>query len=144
MSVKVDRPSPLLDPVATSLPGGLVLVGPVGVALVRRALDVTLRMAARDGIAAHVSVTRLRAVIDEASAACGRSEVPQHQLPGHSMLPSGSETGDRLGTAEAAVLLSCTSRNVRDLCLRGVFATAVRHRRVWWIARAEVLERVSG
>lgn len=133
-----------LHPVATLLPGGMVILGPVGVALLRSSLDVATRLAARDGISIHASVTHLRAVSMEASAACGRSEVPQLDVPEQSALSSdGSGTGDRLGTADAAELLRCTERNVRDLCRRGVFATAVRHRSGWEIATAEVLDRAN-
>ncbi len=130
------------DPVATPLPGGLMLVGPVGVALIGSALDLAARMSARDGIAIHASVSRLRAAVAEASAACGSAEVPQRPAREHSPTV-GSVVGDRLGTAEAAELLGCGERNVRDLCSRGVFATAVRHRRSWVIARAEVLGRAD-
>lgn len=135
------------DPLATPLPGGMVLLGPLGVLLLFRALVSAERAATRDGISAPRDVATLRGVLagvyDIArSSASGRSEVPPPAALATSAEPSSVQV-DPIGTTEAASLLGCSSRNTRDLCRRGVFASARCRSGVWSIERDEVLARLS-
>lgn len=134
------------DPLATPLPGGMVLLGPLGVLMLNRALVTAERTAARDGISAPREVATLRGVLAgvyEAarSSASGRSEVPPPGALAASAAPSTVRV-DPIGTSEAASLLNCSTRNVRDLCRRGVFASAQCRSRRWEVERDEVLARV--
>lgn len=67
----------------------------------------------------------------------GSAEVPLEPA----MPPSGQD--DSIDVKEAAVLLHCTSRNVRDLCCRGQIESARRVAGRWVMDRAEILGRTT-
>lgn len=140
------------DPLATSLPGGLVLVGPEGARRLLWAMRAAEQVTRRDGIAPPADYVTLRQVIEAAvweiqSAASGRSEVPPPADLASSRASSSSFLAtwvDPVGTSEAAAILGCGTRNVRDLCERGVFETAGVRASQWWVERAEVARRAQG
>lgn len=72
------------------------------------------------------------------ASARGSAEVPRAKTP------AGWSQIEWTPTREAAEMLGCTDRNVRDLCARGVFVTARRDTGgSWFVDRTELLERVE-
>ncbi|MEV8510835.1 hypothetical protein [Dactylosporangium sp. NPDC051484] len=134
-----------VDPLATPLPGGLVLLGPAGTLMFWRALVTAETAARRDGIRAPADVAAVRRLLEVAardarSAVSGSTEVPPPADLARFETTSGVRL-DPIGTGEAASLLGCGQRNVRDLCRREVFASAQCRSGVWTIERDEVLAR---
>ncbi|GGQ23651.1 hypothetical protein GCM10010140_62410 [Streptosporangium pseudovulgare] len=105
------------DRLATVLPGGWVLLGPVGAGYCERALRAAARAAARDGIQAPPEVRALTQllVIAVGTSVCGRAEVSD-EADSSGLLLVGSGP---VGTGTAAEHLGITDRGVRDLCARG-------------------------
>lgn len=102
-----------MNPVGERL-GPAVLLGPVGVEFARRALLVALDM----------HKVNARAVPDGLLALAG---LVGAAVPGSEGLPApasaASCASDDVDTKEAAVILGCKVRNVRDLKDRGVLQT---------------------
>jgi len=137
------------DPVATALGGGMVLVGPIGVLRIAAALAASVEVTSRlDGIRPPAVVVGLRELFDAAAAearraaASGSAELPRSAAPSSSGASTAPVVVDPVGTAEAAELLGCTTRNVRDLCRRGVFETAAVLAGGWVVSRREVEARL--
>jgi len=135
---------------ALLLPDGYVLVAPQSAGVIQRSLEKVAELQRRDGLPASPAFQVLVAVFAQATAEAraseaGRSEVPQQRLVAASV---ASDRGsvvlvDPVSAEQAAELLGCSSRNVRDLCFREVFDSAQRTRAGWEIERAEVQERAS-
>ena len=65
-------------------------------------------------------------------------------LPGRPAVESAQATfANPIGTTQAAHLLGITPRGVRDLCVRGVLASAAKRSRGWVMERDEVLARAT-
>jgi len=102
------------------LGGGRVLLGGSALADVVRALETARAVSARDGIAPNrrwlwlLQQLRAELAVADASSPPGSAEVPQLADP------SWSPQDDVIDTREAAQLLGCGERNVRDLRSRGV------------------------
>lgn len=107
------------------LEGGQVLLGGPAVLDVNHMLQQVARLSRdRDGIGLSPRLRLLLATFAAAAqetrtAASGRPEVPQ--LPDRALSPM-----DPIDTKEAARMLGCGERNVRDLASRGVLPTS-RH-----------------
>jgi hypothetical protein len=106
------------------LGGGMVLLSGSALLEVVRALSTAQLVARRDGISPHAGwrwihaeLAAEAACITSTTAARGSAAVPH---PGD---PALSCT-DLVDTKEAAQMLDCQPRNVRDLCSRGVLDTA--------------------
>ena len=54
----------------------------------------------------------------------------------------GNQTGPMIGAPEAARLIGCTPKHVRELCMRGEIE-GVRLGKCWHINRAALLERLG-
>lgn len=123
------------DPVATMLPGGWVLLGPVGVGYCERALRLLKRTAARDGIGAPPEV---RALTSTLVSALGTSDAGSAEVPNEAPLSASSslEMGP-VSAGTAAEYLEITDRGVRDLCARGALS-AERVAGRWVIDRADL------
>lgn len=128
-----------MSPVGTALSGGEVLLGPVGVEYVRRALAVALDMhqvhqrPVPPGLAATAALFRTEGIGSPSHAQIGSPGLPMPQEV------SSCEPSDLVDTKEAAQMLGCGVRNVVDLVDRGVLTSARsgdgrRHR----IPRSEV------
>jgi hypothetical protein len=120
---------------AQSLAGGYVLLFPGGT---RRLLGLALlgldAARAKNGYEPGPDVAELIGAL--------RMAVEQASLPTPPPIVRRRTGPDVIDTREAAELLGCQPRNVRDLAARGVFATAEQgHQRRWAINRAEVLAR---
>lgn len=138
-----------IDPLATGLGRGAVLLGPRGAVLVLRLLVTAQHTARQDGIAPPVDVSALRAVLDQAvvearSFATESAKLSQVSGGASSMsAPSSSVLIDPIDCDEAAALLGCSVQWARALCRRGVFASAQRRAGGWWVERSEVASRVG-
>jgi hypothetical protein len=126
------------DVVAMELPGGWVLLSPVGTLVCAGALARVEQYARRDGGRPSSSYTATSQVLRRAA---------QHARTGVDVsTPVAEETSgapwtrmlDPVDTAAVAQVLGCTESNVRDLCRRHVFASAAKWGRVWLVERDEV------
>ena len=54
----------------------------------------------------------------------------------------GNQTGPMIGTPEAARLIGCTPKHVRELCMRGELE-GVRLGKCWHVNRAALMERLG-
>lgn len=120
-----------------------MLLGPKGSILLQRALQEAEKIARRDGIPLSPEVQLLKVVLLGAAqkavtTANGRSALPLLREVQSFKRPPGRVAVDPIGTVEAADLLGCQPRNVRDLCRRGVFVSAAQLGRSWTIERAEI------
>lgn len=101
-------------PPALQVGPGTVVLGPVGVAHVRRALEVVAEMGRRDGIGASPALRLLvevvsRAADDLAMSACGHADVREvGDLP-------TSAVPDLLSVKEVATMTGLSQRQVRRL-----------------------------
>jgi len=136
------------DPVGTALGSGVVLVGPVGVLRIAAALAAAEATGRRDGVRPPSVFVELRALFEGAAAearraaARGSAELPRTAAPSSSATSTAPVVVDPIGSAEAAELLGCTARNLRDLCCRGVFDTAQILAGRWVVSRREVEARL--
>ncbi|MCU1668048.1 MAG: DNA-binding protein [Blastococcus sp.] len=100
------------------LPGGQVLLGGSALLDVVRALQAAQRVTQRDGIAAPERWRGLLAQLLSAAA-----DAPATAPPGSAAVPQPDHSswlpGDLVDTKEAAEMLGCKPRNVRDLNARG-------------------------
>lgn len=126
------------DGLALPLPGGLLLLGGRGTRVVAAALALAERIAARDGIAPPADWVAVRAAVTAAASDSGSAEVPAPPV----VAASRVVVMDPVSTVEAAEMLGCTARNVRDLCARGAFAASRLGGR-WVLEREEVTARGS-
>ncbi|MFF0862340.1 helix-turn-helix domain-containing protein [Nonomuraea sp. NPDC003560] len=128
------------DPLATGLPGGLVLLGPVGVAYCERALRLAQRAAVRDGAASRPQVRRLAELLGAALEAIAAAAQDRASVSGSAEVPQDPPPppSEAVGTEEAAELLGITARGVRDLCRRGTLP-AVQVGGRWVIDRADLV-----
>ncbi len=140
---------PAPDPLVTPLPGGMVLVGPRGSRRLLSAVYVLAEVEERRNGATPADLLTLRAALEVAAEQARRNTAeaaeyrawPAMSSPRRS---SSSTVGaGSIGTREAARLLGCTDRNVRALCRRGVFDSAVRRAGTWWMERSEVAARIT-
>lgn len=97
----------------------------------QRRNQLPVRRSVQDLADALLSATNLHQVAEDR----GSAEVP----PASAVPPSAQD--DSIDAKEAAVLLHCTSRNVRDLCCRGQIESARRVAGRWVMDRAEILSR---
>lgn len=100
---------------------GQVLLGGSALLDVVRALAAAQQVTRRDGISPNqrwlwlqAELTAEAACIPPSTAAPGSAAVPQLDV-------SAWSSQDLVDTKEAAAMLGCQARNVRDLCSRGVF-----------------------
>lgn len=128
------------DPVATPLPGGLVLLGPAGVLVVAAALGKTRQAAKASGyyLRSDSPFQALQRVIEVAAGSASRTGAGTTGIRSEAD-GAVSARVDVIGVTEAAVILGCTPRWVRARCERGGFVTAHRRGRQWRLARREVL-----
>jgi hypothetical protein len=134
---------------AQNLAGGFVLVHPAAAGVVSRALAAAEQLQRRDGYLPPADFALLVEVFavatqEQRSSTAGRSEVPRQRPSAESAPSVRMVLADPVTAEQAAEILGCTSRNVRDLCSRGVFESAQRNRSGWEIERAEVAERLQG
>jgi len=103
------------------LGGGRVLLGGSALLDVVRALEAAQRVTARDGYHPNLQwralLSLLRAELDEATARAGSEGVPQP-----AEVSAWSVEPETVSTAQAAEILGCGPRNVRDLAARGVLS----------------------
>lgn len=99
------------------LGGGRVLLGGSALLDVVRALEAAQRITARDGYRPSPQwrelLSLLRAELGESTSRVGSAEVPQ-------LAEVSAWSQETVSTAQAAELLGCGARNVRDLAARGV------------------------
>jgi hypothetical protein len=123
---------------SVALGSGELLVVGGDVLLLEQAIRAALDAQRRNGLAAPAEVRALSVLVGEAAArvrACagsGSAAVPFPAVGEESVLM------DPIDVPEASVLLGCEKRNVRDLCGRGVFASARRVGGRWVMERVEV------
>lgn len=142
------------DPVAQVLPGGMLLLGPVGALLVARALSTAVRVERvnGDGRPSEAALRLLAAAEFAAEAARGAATAGQtsdnsgnayfrNGSPRSSLQPVVGATAGFVGTREAAARLRVTDRQVRNLAARGVLASRRAGRR-WLVNEADVAARV--
>ncbi len=127
-----------------ALAGGELLLHAEGVRVLRAGLDALQRSLARDGIGVPPSVVDVLQLLDGPAdcralsvrtAGSGSPAVPPAADPARSALL------DPVSVQEAAEMLRCQPRNVRDLCARGAFPSARRVDGRWLLERADVLDR---
>lgn len=124
------EPGSLLPGPLMHLGGGRVLLGGPALADVVRALEAAQHVTRANG---YGPPPRWRWLLEQLRTAARESAVtaPAEQLPQevpHTAAAPPSSTSQWIGTREAASVLGCGERNVRDLALRGVLETARRER----------------
>lgn len=127
------------------LPGGAgwAVLSPAAVLRLLACVEFLRRGAVRSGAGLPAWVGPVAAGLEVAAAEAraagssvgGSAEVP----PGQGQ--AGLAAVDLVDSGEAARMLGCSTRNVTGLCTRGVFVSAVKRGRVWWISGAEVAAR---
>lgn len=117
--------------VAQPLGPGLVLLGPQGVALVSRALDVAAARAARDGIGLPPQARDLRAALAAAGSADGTSGTSVSAL-------DASFSVDAVDIGEVAQVLEVSAGYARRLVRRGAFETGRKVAGCWQVDRIEL------
>ncbi len=126
--------------VALHVSAGVVLLGPFGVDLVRRAVDTSLRVLQRDGIGMSPQLRELHEVIRAAASAagtcsgahCGTAE------PAAALARAACAAQDVLSVGEVAQVLDCSDGFVRRLCRTGALESARRVAGRWQVDRIEV------
>lgn len=131
----------MADSQTTVLPVGAVLVTGADVLRVRSALGAVVRASRRTngGVPADLALIydqfARAAEVVETSASGSRHMPPEVEL-------SQSAHDEPIGADEAAGLLGCSRRNVRDLCVRGSIVTARKVGSHWFMDRAEIVGRL--
>lgn len=127
------------------LRGGEVLVGPTAVPWVRLAVQRLVASMRVDGVQDADAEAILRA-FTEARDRLGTSAIGSQEVP-IERVSASSCAADPITTTEVAEMTNTGTRNVVDLCRRGVFATARKVGGRWTVERDEVLarnERMAG
>jgi hypothetical protein len=126
------------------LSGGEVLLVGVDVLVAEQGLRAAIDAQRRNGLPVRSEVAGLHGLLEVAaarvrgSAGFGSAAVP-FEADGAASSPE-----DLIDVREAAVLLGCKVRNVRDLCGRGVFGSARLLSGRWAVDRVEVESRAMG
>ncbi len=128
--------------VAQYVAPGVVLLGPLGVRLVRRAVEVTADlMQRRDGIGPPPQLRELAEVLGAASAALGtgpRAAGGTAEPPGRRDRAASGVQDDPVDVVEVAQVLECSPGYVRRLCRTGQLESARLVRGRWLVTAVEV------
>lgn len=136
--------TPQMDPLATPMPGGFVMVGPTGAKRLLTALRIAEVYARQTGGRVLPDSLRLRAALEVSaerfdSFASETIETPALPDPaGLGMTATSLVLLNPIGVTEAARLLHCSEQWVRACCRRGKFASARRRIGGWVLERDEV------
>jgi hypothetical protein len=126
--------------VAQMLAPGLVLLGPQGIALARRAMETAAARASRDGIGLPPQARELWAALDTAGSDVG---TVSHARVGTSE-PSGgagralSAVQDLVDVSEVVAVLGCSRPYACRLMRSGVFETARKDAGRWLVDRVQL------
>jgi hypothetical protein len=126
--------------VAQALAPGLVLLGPQGVALARRSLELVATCASRDGIGLPPQARELWAALEAAGSDVGTAS---HARVGTSEPPRAtgralSAVQDLVDVSEVVAVLGCSRVYACRLLRSGVFETARKVAGRWLVDRVEV------
>jgi excisionase family DNA binding protein len=106
--------------------------------VVIRAFDTAQRVARGDGIAPNGEWLWLRGQLAAEAASAPLPTAAHNAAALPRIAESASSSADLIDTREAARLLGCRPRNVRDLCHRGALESSTKHGGHWRVDRLEV------
>jgi hypothetical protein len=126
--------------VAQALAPGLVLLGPQGIELARRALEAAAARAGRDGIGLPPQARALQAALEAAGSDAGTASHARVGTSEPPVVPRGalSALQDLVDVSEVVAVLGCSRPYACRLMRSGVFETARKDTGRWLVDRVEL------